>query len=288
MENTPTPTLGIGGKRVYHGAPSIENGPVFDTIKGMFRFFALSVCSVVCFAQTPADLFNRPPAEVDQALRARITEFYQDHVDGKFRQAESLVAEDTKDFFYSGNKPKYLNFEINRIDYSEGYTRAKAIVLCEQFVLMPGFTDKPLKVPTPSTWKLVDGQWYWYVDPDQLSLTPFGKMKAGSGTASGKPVIPKPEDMNFIFTLVKADKAAVSLAPGETERVTISNAAQGRMSISLSGAPEGVEVKLDRMDLSSGEKAVLSLRAGPDAKPGVISVRVEQTNQVIPISISIK
>jgi hypothetical protein len=33
---------------------------------------------------------------------------------------------------------------------------------------------------------------------------------------------------------------------------------------------------------------VLSLRAGADAKPGVLSVRVEQTNQVIPISISIK
>jgi hypothetical protein len=275
MEIIPTLTLGL-------------ERPGFDTIRGMFRIFGLLICSMVCFAQTPADLFNRPPADVDQALRARITEFYQDHVDGKFRQAESLVAEETRDFFYSGNKPKYLSFEITRIDYLEGYTRAKAIVLCEQFVLMPGFTDKPLKVPTPSTWKLVDGQWYWYVDPDQLSLTPFGKMKPGSGIASGKPVIPKPEDMNFIFNLVKADKAAVSLAPGGTEQVTISNTAQGPMSLSLSGAPPGVEVKLDRMDLSAGEKAVLSLRAGADAKPGVLSVRVEQTNQVIPISISIK
>jgi hypothetical protein len=254
----------------------------------MFRLFALSVCSVACFAQTPADLFNRPPADVDKALRARITEFYQDHVDGKFRQAESLVAEDTKDFFYSGNKPKYLSFEITRIDYSEGYTRAKAILLCEQFVLMPGFTDKPLKVPTPSTWKLVDGQWYWYIDPEQLNQTPFGKMKAGSGSAPGKPVIPKPEEMNFIFNLVKADKAAVSLAAGGTEQVTISNTAQGPMSLSLSGAPDGVEVKLDHVDLNAGEKAVLSLRAGTDAKPGVLIVRVDQTNQVIPISISIK
>jgi len=254
----------------------------------MYRFFAIFVCSVVCFAQAPADLFNRPPADVDQALRARITEFYQDHVDGKFRQAESLVAEDTKDFFYSGNKPKYLSFQITRIDYSEGYTRAKAVVVCEQYVLMPGFTDKPLKVPTPSTWKLVDGQWYWYIDPEVLSVTPFGKMKAGDGSTPGKPVIPKPEEMNFIFSLVKADKAAVSLAPGQTEQVTISNSAQGPMSISVSGAPPGVEVRLDRMDLNAGEKAVLSLRAGPDAKAGVLSVRVEQTNQVIPISINIK
>jgi hypothetical protein len=257
-------------------------------MREMFRFFGLFLCCIGCFAQTPADLFNRPPADVDQALRARITEFYQDHVDGKFRQAESLVAEDTKDFFYSGNKPKYLSFEITRIDYSEGYTRAKAVVLCEQYVLMPGFTDKPLKVPTPSTWKLVDGQWYWYVDPEQLNLTPFGKMKAGGGSASGKVVIPKPEEMNFIFKLVTADKATVSLGAGETERVTISNTAPGPMSLALSGAPPGVDVKLDHMNLNAGEKAVLSLRAGTDAKPGVLSIRVEQTNQIIPISITIK
>src|SRR5262252_4422911 len=112
----------------------------------MFRSIALCVCAASCLAQSPADLFNRPPADVDKALRVRITEFYQDHVDGKFRQAEALVAEDTKDFFYSANKPKYLSFEIQRIDYSDGFTRAKATVLCEQYVLMPGFTDKPLKV----------------------------------------------------------------------------------------------------------------------------------------------
>jgi hypothetical protein len=242
---------------------------------------------MACFAQDPADLFNRPPADVDQALRARISEFYQDHVDGKFRQAEALVAEDTKDFFYSGNKPKYLSFEIRRIDYSEGYTRAKATVLCEQYVLMPGFADKPLKVPVPSLWKLVDGQWYWYVDPESLRHSPFGKMTPGTVGGSTDIKIPKLEEMKFIFTQVKADKTAVSLKAGESDQVTISNSAQGPMSISIMGAPPGVEVKLDRMDLKSGEKALLTFRAGADAKPGILSIRVEQTNQVIPIQVSI-
>ncbi len=254
----------------------------------MLRFFALIACSLPCFAQDPADLFNRPPADVDQALRARITEFYQDHVDGKFRQAEALVAEDTKDFFYTGNKPKYLSFEIRRIDYSEGYTRAKATVLCEQYVMMPGFTDKPLKVPTPSTWKLVDGQWYWYVDPETLRETPFGKMTAGAGKGPGAKVkIPTPDDMKFIFSQVKTDKTSVTLKPGASEQVTISNTAQGLMTISILGGPAGIDVKLDRMDLKPGESAVLTLQAGAGAKAGILSVRVEQTNQVIPIQIVI-
>jgi hypothetical protein len=39
--------------------------------------------------------------EVDPARSARIGEFYQEQVGGKFRQAEALVAEETKDYFYS-------------------------------------------------------------------------------------------------------------------------------------------------------------------------------------------
>src|SRR5712691_2050487 len=67
--------------------------------------------------------FNRPPAGVDEALRARITAFYQLHVKGDFRHAEAYVAEDTKDFFYTNNKPQYLSFEIGRIDSSKNFTR---------------------------------------------------------------------------------------------------------------------------------------------------------------------
>ncbi|PWU12292.1 MAG: hypothetical protein C5B51_00970 [Terriglobia bacterium] len=253
----------------------------------MLRFLTVAFCVAVCFAQDPADLFNRPPADVDQALRARISEFYQDHVDGKFRQAEALVAEDTKDFFYGGNKPKYLSFEIRRIEYSEGYTRAKATVLCEQYVMLPGFTDKPLKVPIPSTWKLVDGKWYWYIDPEALRQTPFGKMTPGPGGGSSPIKIPTAGEMNFIFAQVKADKTAVSLKIGASDQVAIINGAQGTMSISIMGALPGVDVKLDRMDLKPGEKATVILHAGPDAKSGVLSIRVDQTNQVIPIQVTI-
>ena len=47
---------------------------------------------------------KRLPREVDPARSARIGEFYQEQVGGKFRQAEALVAAETKDYFY-GAKP---------------------------------------------------------------------------------------------------------------------------------------------------------------------------------------
>ena len=95
-------------------------------------------------------------------------------------------------------------------------------------------------------------------------------------------------DLAFIFTQVKTDKSVVSLKPGVEEQVTLTNGAQGQMSLELTGTLPGVEVKLDRMNLAAGEKAVLTLRAASDAKPGVLSLRVEQTNQVIPIQVKIE
>jgi hypothetical protein len=241
------------------------------------------------FAQSANELFNKPPTDVDKALRARITEFYELHVKGEFRKAEALVADDTKDLYYSGNKSKYLSFEIGRVDYSDNFTRAKATVLCEQYIMLPGFAGRPMKVPTPSTWKLVDGTWYWYVDPEALRMTPFGRMSPGPapGTASKSiPAIPTTIPSS-VFKLVKADKESVGLKAGESAQVTITNSAPGVMNISLVGSVPGVDVKLDRAILNAGEKAVLTLRAGDNAQPGVLSIRVEQTNQVIPIQVTI-
>ncbi len=258
----------------------------------MFRFVLLAVLATGSFAQNAGDAFNKPPADVDQALRARISEFYGLHVKGEFRKAEALVADDTKDFYYNSNKTQYVSFEIGRIDYSDNFTRAKATVLCEQYIMLPGFMGKPMKVPTPSTWKLVDGTWYWYVDPESLRMTPFGKMNPAPPSAPASaptsiPVIPTTVP-DFIYKQVKTDKASVTLKAGESERVTITNSAPGAMNISLTGSVPGVDVKLDRTVLNTGEKAVLTVRAGEDARPGVLSIQVEQTNQVIPIQVVIR
>lgn len=258
----------------------------------MLRFILLAILATGSFAQNAGDAFNKPPADVDQALRARIAAFYDLHVKGEFRKAEALVAEDSKDLYYNSTKTKYLSYDIGRIEYFDNFTRAKATVLCEQYVMLPGFMGKPLKIPMPSTWKLVDGTWYWYLDPESLSMTPFGKASSGSAQGSAPatrsiPDIPTTVP-NFIYKQVKADKTSVSLKAGESEQVTITNGALGTMNISLMGSVTGVEVKLDRTVLNTGEKAVLTLQAGIDAKPGVLSIQVEQTNQVIPIQVAIK
>ncbi|HWB85871.1 MAG TPA: hypothetical protein VG675_17140 [Bryobacteraceae bacterium] len=259
----------------------------------MMRFFVFALWAATALAQTPADLFNKPPADVDQALRARINEFYQDHVTGEFRKAEALVAEDTKEFFYDHDKPKYLSFSISHIQYSDDFTRAKATILCEQYVMFPGFAGKPVKIPTPSTWKLVDGKWYWYVDQKTLRETPFGtrpENAANAGSASGPaPVIPDPSELlNQVRTQVVASPESVSLKPGESGEITISNHSSGTMTLAVDGKLAGVTASLDQADVKAGGKAVLTLRAGEDAKPGKLNILVVQLNQSLPIQINIE
>jgi hypothetical protein len=258
----------------------------------MLRILIPLLLAAVSFAQSASDVFNKPPADVDQALRARISEFYELHMKGQFRKAEELVAEDTKDFFYSANKPRYEGFEISRIEYSDNFTRAKATIICTQWVMMPGFADKPMKVPTPSTWKLVDGKWYWYVDPASVNRTPFGTMKPGAPSATGGgaiPAIPTDiKDADWVFKQVRVDRETVNLKAGDSGEVTITNGAPGPMNISLVGAVPGVETKLDHGDLKAGDKAVLTLHAGASAKPGTINIRVEQTGQLIPVQVVVK
>ena len=253
----------------------------------MLRFTLLALFTAAAFAQNPADLFNKPPAEVDEALRARMKEFYQYHVTQEFRKAEKLVAEDSQDFFYDHNKPHYLSFEIRSISYSENFTKARAVVVCEQFVAMPGFMEKPLQVPTPSTWKLVDGKWYWYIDKAELDKTPFGKLVAGPGTPTGLPTA-IPTTADFAMNQVKVDRQSVGLKAGQPEQVTITNSAAGYMNIAIQGTVPGVEATLDRSVLKAGEKAILTLRPGENARSGGLEIRVVQTMELIPIKVSVE
>ena len=179
----------------------------------MFRYIALGLWAGLCLAQpAPGNAAGPPPPGVDEALRARIKEFYQLQVDAKYRQAEALVAEDSKDAYYNSQKPKYLNFEMRDIEYSNDFTHAKATVACETIVNIAGFTGTPLKIPMRTYWKLENGEWFWYLDNQQVRQTPFGPTvpSAGSRPAGSPPVLPPvlPTNTGFVMGKVKADKGA--------------------------------------------------------------------------------
>jgi hypothetical protein len=264
----------------------------------MHRIALLAAFAALSFAQTPADTPGKspaeppkPPAGVDEALRARITEFYQYHVTDEFRKAEKLVAEESQDIYYVASKPHYLGFEIKNITYSDNFTKAKVNVLCDQYFHGLGFEGKPVKAPSTSTWKVVDGKWFWYVDPDELAKGPFGKMaNAGSKPGAGAPVEPPkiPTSFEFVLDKVKFEKPFLVLKPGETQTVKISSDSPGTVTLVLAQVLPGIETTIDKPSLKTGEKAVVTLKAGDNPNAGFIGFHVEPTGELVSIEIKRK
>src|SRR5262249_3356422 len=100
-----------------------------------------------------------------KALRARVNEFFQDLVDGEFRKAYELVAEDTKDEFFTMGKTPLKAYSLNGISYSEDFTHASVQTSSKKTVYVQGAA---IEMPSPSvtTWKIENGKWVWYHAPN--------------------------------------------------------------------------------------------------------------------------
>jgi len=240
----------------------------------------------------------KAPVEVDQALRARVTQFYQALVDGKPRRAEELVADDSKDYFYSAQKSKFLSFELQSIDYSKEFTRAKVQVRVETYFVVMGFGTQPMKVPVLSLWKVEKGLWCWYVTEDFLNTTPFGKFHSSSADGSVSAGLPNQKNLPTLESLVhqvKPDKPGVVLRTSQpsSDQVAILNGMPGIVTLEIrSPRVPGLEVKTDRTTIPAGEKAVLSFHfePGKNAPTGTVhmEVAVQPVNQVIPLLVTFK
>lgn len=267
------------------------------------RLGTLILCACTLFAQDkPADTGPVPPPEVDAALRARISLFYQAHVDGKFRLADEVVAEDSKDAFFAAAKPRYHSFEIVRINYSDNFTKAEAVVSCKADWFFHGKVSV-VSLPATSTWKVVDGKWYWYVVMSNERKTPFGTMHfdpnqkpSTGGPAAPPPVMPgDPKELaQRILQSVQVDKKALMLSSYEPSsgEVHIKNGMMGPISLraDINGRFPGLTATLDKTDLKAGESATLKIACEPKdktPKPKLTAqIYVEPINQVITVQLT--
>ena len=257
------------------------------TIKEMRPLFCFVAVSAL-FGQVQTDLFHKAPPAVDEALRARINKFYQLQVEGNYRAAEALVAEDTKDYYYNSGKPKYFGFKINRIDYNDDFTAAKVVVTGQRIIAMPGLTSEPRPFPEGSKWKLVNGDWYWYLTDEDQHMTPMG---LSHPTASGQtPQIPGQEEMQKVLTQVTADKKEVTLKSEEESRAefVISNPLSGAITLTLEAPadPKGAfAAQLDHAEVAPGGKATVTVSWKPGIRPAPqliqIVARAEPINVVV-------
>lgn len=235
--------------------------------------FTAFFASVWAFSQSPTEVFEKAPPQIDSALRSRVATFFQAHIDGKFRQAEQVIHEDSKDAFYNGEKQKYFGFEIARINYSDNFTKAVVIAAVDVDWVTPRLGRIRVKPPMKSLWKLEDGQWWWYVIPQKTWDTPFGPMRPGEDPASG--VAPKMTmpDIDSLLNQVRVNRRDVHLKSAEVSEdyVEFTNATPGDLTLVPDPASiHGLNVTVDKPVLHEGEVGRVTFKYVPpdrSAKP---------------------
>jgi hypothetical protein len=256
--------------------------------------------------KTPPQTSQKAPPEVEAALRARVAQFYQLEVDGKFNQALQLVAEDTKDLFVGSGKPSYHSFEIRSIEFRDDFTKADVIAVVSRMLPIEGFMGHPLPTMMPTRWKLENGEWRLYVDPrTDLPISPFGRPMppgmvrpaVGPPGASGppgvsRPLPPMPKNLANPRALLP-DKLSVQLKSSgpSSGQVAVSNPSPWPVKLNfLDPKVAGLTVKLDRSTVQPGQKAILTIQSNGGVQipntPITIVVTVPQANQTIPIKVS--
>lgn len=249
------------------------------------------------WAQSAGDLFSRPPAGVDEQVRERVTQYFTLQMEGKFRQAESLVCEGGRDAYYDMEKTRWKSFEIIKTSYEDDFRTAKAVVLLGTTMNTPhGVLDA--KFPYVSTWKLEGNQFCFFIDPERAKSreTPFGTMIGGPG--DGKPgsggagFVSQEQILATLRQALRVSPETVRLSSFEksSARVEIVNALQGLVDLEVTG-PErkGLNWKLESAQLEGGKTTHLVLNYDPpDKSPKermVLQLRVSPSGHVIPLTV---
>lgn len=244
--------------------------------------FALVLLPLLLLAQAPGKL------EAEQALRARVTEFLQYHVDGNFRKAYDMVAADTQDDYFNTGKVQIKGFTIDDVQFSENFTKATIRTTISRNMNVAG-QDFPVMMPSTITWKLENNKWVWYKVATHTPETPFGPSalpsaagvppQAGADVALPKDFSDKTiaEAARSILQQVSVDKNEVTLATDNASeaKVVLHNGMSGSIQVELS-APQipGFTAKLDQSIVRAAGNVALVLRY----EPGVGTERRESAS----------
>jgi hypothetical protein len=268
-------------------------------LKTRFRV-VLTTLAVACGcanAQSAAEAFQKAPAGVEDALRERVTAFYSLHKEGKFRQAEAMVCEESRDTYYDSDKRRWTSVEIIRVTFEKDFQAAKVLVALGTEMSQRG-TRVPAIFPFNGTWRLEGGKWCHYLPPPSKgeTVTPFGIMKqteGGKGQAAIPAMPPSPQAAAAqILSSIRFSKRQLKVKGYEpsSDELEIFNGLPGALQLGVYGAGRpGLNWQLTAGTLKSGERAQLKLTYNPpdkSPKAGMeIKVVLEPLGVEVPIEI---
>src|SRR5579863_5961596 len=237
----------------------------------MKTLFLCLILGAAAFGQEASDLFDKAPPAIDDALRARVTEFYQLYESGKFKQVFLMVADDSQDAFLGSGKEEYKDCHISKVNYTDNFTKAVVVEACKTVWLFHGQTI-PSTVPVTTNWKVVDGQWYWYYVKPAFVRSPFsptGEVPLPQDVPEAKAsVLPKDPaaEAKAILARVTMDKNTVVLRADKDskDQVRVQNDMPGWVTVDIGPSPvPGLKIKTSKTDIGPNEAAVVEFEYNP-------------------------
>jgi hypothetical protein len=260
----------------------------------MRRILLLPLVPAIAWSQQASTTSQAPVSEAESALRARVDEFYRLLVDKKFRQAESLVVEDSKDLYYNWGKPDIKGFDIKSVELLDGGRAAKVAVTVKMFMAVAGAAPVVFNMPSPSTWHLEQGKWSLWIDPNIVLMTPMGKIPSRPQTTadSAAPAAP-PTGIDAVRNQVLLDHTEVTLTSDvPTQTVTILNPSAGPVDLTLDEHSRGIRglvTEIATPHLGSLEQGSVLFRVEKGVKMSeTVKIVVAPQNQILEIRVTAK
>lgn len=234
----------------------------------------LAVGAATAPAQS-SDPFRAAPPELEEALKARVSQFYEYFKMAKFRQAEDLVVEEAKEQFYSAKKSRIFGYEIRNMKFSEDLKEAHVLVTC--LTPVPGLGSKPLSVPLPSTWKSIDGEWYLYFETRKPGVehdSPAGKMHFSQELGThGSLTASQPTTLESLKEMYAVTPSSLEFSSRTADPVTksfrVENRSKGELTVQTEskGMP-GVTIDAGAGEIAAGESLTVSVTYVPSSHVG--------------------
>ncbi|WP_031498473.1 hypothetical protein [Bryobacter aggregatus] len=263
------------------------------------RLFVLGIA--MAGSMLADDVIKIAPAQEAQ-LRERLNFFWEQFVAGKFRQADQVVSEDSKDEFFAWPKKRIKSFHVDHIFYADGGKAAKVVTTIESQAAILNVGSMDVKQPLESWWRLENGQWFWFKPKNETRQTPFGTMNTNESGGEA-PLVPTGQfmrgpDIETLWKMVLPDRTEVVFVMGEakTETITVKNGLPGSVNLThdAPGSQE-LEFDLDPRIVPRGGSAILTIRYQPKGKPAkdaeavlqVFHLGVAQTGKSFDIKVHI-
>lgn len=266
----------------------------------MHRFWlCFSTFWLLCGLVQAEEVIKVAPA-TENALKLRVSKFWDGFALGKFRQSDEFVSAESKDDFFSWPKKKIKGFRIDKIYYADAGKAAKVVTYVDVNMALMGVGAMDVKQPIETWWRLEKGLWFWFQPKNQMRQTPFGQMESNpaSGEAALNPTgqLSQVPNLETLRAMVKPDRTELHFTLGEpkVETIRFANGMPGTVSLALDTPTSDVlSFELTPRMVPRDTSASLVVTYKPKAKPAddadpvikVVRVSIAQTGKLYEIKL---